>query len=228
METRWQEIQNIWKSNQALFVFAGFLAGMLFFPGLQALSSDAGELLAGFVPEALGIAFTVLLIDRLNQRRERERERKEDIARLRRQVSSKYNDIALRALEEITQLDLLSGDNAILKRMLFEGTDLQDANLERSDLRRTLFLDVNLSSANLQGADLEGAYFMHDVNLAGADLLFANLTRLSGINKAYFDPNTTLPDGRKWSAIVDLDRYVNPNHEDFFDAYKAAESVDWF
>src|SRR5690606_12294146 len=53
MQERWTEIQEIWKSNQVLYVIAGFLAGILFFPAIEALSSDASQLFSGFVPEAV-------------------------------------------------------------------------------------------------------------------------------------------------------------------------------
>ena len=34
-ESRWQEIISIWKNNQWLFVFAGWLLGLITFPAIE-------------------------------------------------------------------------------------------------------------------------------------------------------------------------------------------------
>lgn len=184
MDRRWSQIQNLWQSNQFLFVIAGFLLGILFFPAIEALSTDASDILAGFVPEAVGIGFTVLLIDRLYQRREREREERELKARLVREARSKANSVAKAALEEIDELGLLRGENGILKGENLRQADLSGVYLatgrlpEVANLEDTIFWDANLADINLRRANLEGAS-LDRANLSRANLSKANLQHSS-------------------------------------------------
>ncbi len=93
-------------------------------------------------------------------------------------------------------------------------TTLQDARLAGADLMQANLVDARLSHANLQGArlnhaDLTGAH-LEGARLQDADLNGATLTR------AIFDERTTLPDDSKWSAAVDLTRFTDPQHLDFW------------
>jgi uncharacterized protein YjbI with pentapeptide repeats len=58
--------------------------------------------------------------------------------------------------------------------------------------------------ANLSGADLRGT------NLRGADLEYAIL------EDAQWDETTVLPDDTYWTTEVDLARFTDPNHADFW------------
>ncbi|MCA9910920.1 MAG: hypothetical protein KC519_19830, partial [Anaerolineae bacterium] len=64
-EDRWQTIRNIWKQNQWLYVIAGFLLGMLFFPFMQLAITDLATLLGNLVPEAISTLAAVFVIDRI-------------------------------------------------------------------------------------------------------------------------------------------------------------------
>jgi hypothetical protein len=182
MQNRWQEIQSIWQNNQVLYVIAGFLAGILFFPAIEALSADASELLSGFVPEAVGIAFTVLLIDRLYQSRERAREENEQKSKLVREVGSPDHATAVNALRELqARRWLYSGalKGANLEKADFSGVelwlcDLSESNLREAILRNARFYMANLSKCDLSDANLEGAELISS-DLAGANLFRANL-----------------------------------------------------
>lgn len=93
-------------------------------------------------------------------------------------------------------------------------TTLHEARLAGADLMQVNLIDARLSHANLQGArlnhaDLTGAH-LEGARLQDADLSGAVLTR------AIFDPHTTLPDSSKWSAAVDLARFTDPQHPDFW------------
>ena len=114
--------------------------------------------------EAAGIVATVLIVDRWYARGNTEREEQELHARLRRQARSGSHDIAIGAIEELRDRDLLSGEKRLLA-----GEDLYEAPLEKA----------RLSGANLQGtildhADLRNARLIK-AKLQGATLTFAKL-----------------------------------------------------
>ena len=52
-------------------------------------------------------------------------------------------------------------------------------------------------------------------NLRGADLTSANLKNAQ-LTEAHFDEQTILPDGTRWSRTLDLRRYTDPTHAQFW------------
>lgn len=227
MQERWDDIRAIWQSSPVLYGIAGFLAGILFFPALEALSTDASDLLSGFVPEAVGIAFTVLLIDRLNRNRERAREERELKDRLIRDVRSPENSIAKHAIHEIrergwlttndeeallvyTHLDEANWQNAILNC-----ADLAFARIEDANLRHARLWNANLSYVDFAGTDLEGAD-LSDSLLENTRFDDANLRNVN-FTGARFSENTVLPDYTKWTPETDMRRFTDPNHPDFWE-----------
>lgn len=175
-EDRWQTIKAIWRDNQWLFAVVGFLVGLLAFPLIQTLDTDAGGFLQNLVPESIGIAFTVFIIDRLNARRAE----KEKIEELVRQVRSGSNDFARFAINELRHRGLLEREKSVL-----QGKDMSWSELREVDLR-----DTNLSKANLHHANLSSAN-IQNIDLSGAILLLTNL------RKANLD-NSDLSDIRAW------------------------------
>lgn len=176
---RWREIRDIWKNNQWLYMFTGFLLGIMFFPALQIMSSNFNELLQSLVPEAFGIVFTVLFVDRLyEQRRVEAREEQKLKAQLVRDAGSQSNEAALRAITELHQRGWLEGKEGLLK-----SADLSGAKLQRADL-----MFANLQGSDLRHANLEQAYLGHS-NLQNANLFNSNLqnTNLSEANLQYVD-----------------------------------------
>ena len=174
------------------------------------LSTNAGT-------EAIGIAITVLVIDRLYERRDQEREKQ----RIIRQMASPSNDFALEAVR-------LAGENGwltdgSLHRADLIKADLRGADLIHADLRGANLIKADLRGANLSGATLSGATLSQAylngaklvrANLSGATLIQADLsyTKLvraklvradlsradlseADLSKAKYDDNTKWPDG---------------------------------
>jgi hypothetical protein len=124
-----------------------------------------------------------------------------------------------RAQLQRTDLRFIRGEKAHftyanLERATLALGHLPKAVFDYSNLRLTYFLKAELQGAklisvNLYEADLTEAY------LEGACLLGANLqgARLDGV---FFDEKTILPDRTKWTPDVDLARFTDPNHPQFW------------
>jgi hypothetical protein len=116
----------------------------------------------------------------------------------------------------------LNGAN--LKGSDFTKANLQRANLRRVRLQQSDLWGANLSEANLKGAWLQGAQLVN-VNLRGANLYNTRLegaeledSNLQGANLSHadFDEYTVLPDESNWTTDVDLRRFTDPAHNDFW------------
>jgi len=133
-----------------------------------------GNIGAGLVD----IAITVLIIDRLARRREQISEKK----RLIREMGSRDNGTALRAVDELRDRGYLTDGSlrhadlkyANLDGAILSGADLRDAYLSFARLAGADLRNANLQSAILRAADLTGALLLN-ANLRGAKLLDANL-----------------------------------------------------
>jgi uncharacterized protein YjbI with pentapeptide repeats len=99
------------------------------------------------------------------------------------------------------------------------GVNLQKANLRFSDLRGVNLVGADLTGAklrglNLQGANLQNVNFKNTqltmLNLRGADLQGADLSQ------AQFMGKIQLPDGKPWTKKVDMQRFTDPNHPEFY------------
>ncbi len=117
------------RHNQGLFAIVGFLCGLLLFP-LVTQIEGVNDFLGNLVPEAVGIIFTVAIIDRLNIWREEQQLKK----RLVEQLGSRVNAVAVAAAEGLWANGWWSDDT------------LEEAHLERADLR-----GVDFGKANLTG-----------------------------------------------------------------------------
>jgi len=169
--TRWKEITAIWQKDIWLYGLIGALAGFIL--GVAA-SGELGQFVIwfadGFWNEALSIAITVIVLDRLNERRALEKYKQA----LKYQAGSVANSIAIDAIEQLSKNKWLGGDNGVLKH-----TDLRDANLEKArlqyaNLEWTNLMDANLQDANLESANLDWAT-LESVNLQGTNLRDAKL-----------------------------------------------------
>lgn len=143
------------------------------------------DLYANLGAELASIAVTILIIDRLNQRREVRSEK----ARLIREMGSRDNGTALRAVDELRARGWLHDGSlyhadlkyANMEHAILDGADLENAylsfaNLENADLR-----NANLRGAILRCANLQGALLLN-ANLQASKLLEADLqaARLQG------------------------------------------------
>lgn len=206
MEERQKQIDKIWRDSRWLWFLPGLTVGLLIGLPIQLGDAPASWFLDGIWPEALGIIFTVFIIDRLYTWREEQRRMIELKARLIREAQSTVNDVAVQAINEMRSRNWLDGDDGLLKGRSLRGANLsgasfKDANLIGCDLQgarlcNTILADANLRDANLTNANLEGAILdyailsnakLRNANLTGASLLEceldgANLTRAIIVN----------------------------------------------
>ncbi len=243
-ESRWNEIKRIWQAreNQWLYALTGFAAGALC---VLFIRSDQ-SLLDNLFPEAIGILFTVVVIDRLNEIRTQ----RLLLEQLIREMGATDNGIATRAVLELGAKPdskncwLRSG---VLRRKFFWGANLSRAQLFRADLESADFNSANMRDADLDearligtgfaGANLEHAKFkrasligasMQEANLKYADFFCADL-RGANFNdanlenailiQAQFDATTKLPDGTPYDpqkGKVQLERFVSRSHPQFW------------
>lgn len=184
---RWTEIMKFWTKEEYRWLYAvlGLLAGVLFWPFLTSTESFLGDLF----PEAAGILFTVVVLDRLNERRLRSERKKA----LMRQLGSQSNEFSLEAkrlleMEDGWLEEALREKNfrrANWKGMIFpNNTDLSGIDLFRANLIESKLMGVNLTDAKVIQADLTKAVLRH-TNLTDADL-----------------SNAVLTSARLWSAIL--------------------------
>lgn len=132
-----------------------------------------------------------------------------------------------KAVLRMAQLENSHLDSANLAEASLVGAKLNNAGLANSDMQRTLLTNTNLSGANLTRANLAGAMLRWS-NLSSTNLYQANLTGVE-ISNVEFDENTILPDAKMlrkeqgraryskyWTPDIDMTRYTNPNHPDFW------------
>lgn len=172
-DQRWQNVQAIWRTNQWLYLLVGFAAGLLAYPALTVLRTVPGDLIQNLIAETLGIGFTVLIIDRIAQRRERYRREYERREHLIHDMDSPDNATAINAVRALRTLGVLQDGTLRGIRMLY--SNLQRANLFRADLT-----DMNLSHAKLDGANMVEATLVNtrlrSASLQGTRLMQANLS----------------------------------------------------
>jgi uncharacterized protein YjbI with pentapeptide repeats len=153
----------------------------------------------------IDIAITVLLIDRLA----RAREQRAELRRLIREMGSRDNGTALRAVDDLRARGAISDgtlaaadlkyanlDGAIMAQAdlrgayfsfaKMAGADLRNANLEgailrAADLTGALLINTNLNDIKLLDANLQSAN-LHGASLRGANLAGADLTEARGLS----------------------------------------------
>jgi hypothetical protein len=173
-------IRRLFQENEWLYLLVGLVLGLLFFPLLERFQEAEvfREFLYDLVPEAVGIVFTVVIIDRLDSIREH----RLVLDQLKRQMHSYYNPTALQAVEELRILGRLSDGS--VRGLDLRGADLREANLYQADLR-----DCDLRNAKLEGADL------YEANLHNAQVNASQLAHTLALRHAIM-PDGTRYDGR--------------------------------
>ncbi|MCA9926360.1 MAG: pentapeptide repeat-containing protein [Anaerolineales bacterium] len=141
-----------------------------------------GDFYANISAELASIAITILIIDAINQRRNKQQE----LDDLKWQMGSKDNVLVLEAVRKLRG-----------KKWLIDGTlhgiDLRGANLSSAKL----FM-ADLEGANLEKVKLNGA-FLKMANLRNANVTVEQLATAGNLEKAI------MPDGRKyeeWEPII--------------------------
>jgi uncharacterized protein YjbI with pentapeptide repeats len=185
--TRQLEIRDLWKQYQGLYVMAGVLIGLLLFPFLELIINDLSQLLIGLVPEAIGIGFTVGIIEQFNrQRAKREQaerdqlQKQEQAERDQRQQREQQTRDQLQSISDLRRAGTSQDRQPIIDRMgkskLFRGADLGQADLSEANLGQ-----ADLEEAILTGVELEGAY-LWEANLKGVDLEYVILVNAILVN----------------------------------------------
>lgn len=199
---RWLEIQKIWQDNRWLYVIAGVLLGILITPAIEQITGHLNDLIGNLVPEAVGIIFTVLILDRLADNRSTEQLKK----RLIREAGSSSNETTKAAIDWMKHEGWLREGEGV---ELLKGVNLSKANLKGANLRKANLRDTKLEYANLQYVRL------YKANLQGADLKDAILQD-ADLRAVKFDKKTRMPDSKYWTPETDMTRYTDPNHPDFW------------
>jgi hypothetical protein len=144
---------------------------------------NLGSSISGFFlnigNDLFGIAVTVLIIDLLNEKNE-EIYQKEKLIR---ELSSKDNGIAIRALVDLEARGWLRDGtlvNAILIEANLIGISLSKANLAHVSLERAILKDASLSNTDLRNANLIDVNmqngFLQEIDLENANLWKGNLS----------------------------------------------------
>jgi uncharacterized protein YjbI with pentapeptide repeats len=133
---------------------------------IQVLTID---LSTNLVAEIMGIALTVLVIDRLSRNRTSRESQDQLKSQLIRDMGGPLNQNTIKAARDMSHYGWLHDGS-------LNNCDLSESNLEQAPLIGARLVGVNLSQANLRGANLRGAN-LSSANLINADLTGANLEK---------------------------------------------------
>lgn len=163
-----------------VFVLLGIgiaVGGYAFLYGLGTLRDIVGDFYANIAAEAISIAITVLIIERLYERRSKTEAEKAEKERLILQMGSPDNAATIEAVRQLKKRGWLTDDSLV-------GADLREANLSRVDLSFAVLNNAQLFRANLSDSN------MPNISLVGALLPLANLTNanlhMAILNQASF------------------------------------------
>jgi Pentapeptide repeats (8 copies) len=210
----------------------------------QSVFTFIKETYSNFGIEMVSIAVTVIVIDRLNRRRDERRDLRQLQEQLVRDAGSLSNEAAKNAIHQLRRRGWLAGEEGLLKGAYLieanmQSTNLNKANMQSANLGGANLHDANLFGANMQDASLVAANLhsifclaanLQDVNLSwsnlqGADLEQTNLRGASlkeailqnaNLEGAQLDEFTTLPDDTRWTPDTDMTRFTDPNHPKFW------------
>ncbi len=185
------------------------------------LNHMIGDFYANVSVDCLSIAFAILVIDRLNERRAEQ----ESKAQLIREMGGNNYSIAARAIRELRahrwiedgSLKHAELSGAILKRADLHRADLRGAYLNHANLAGCDFRNSNLEKANLIAADLLAAYMggaslkgakfreadLENANLTGANLQDSDISEQQLANLASLR-GATMPDGSRYDGRYNL------------------------
>jgi len=172
--------------NELVYLAIGIMIGVVFSQILTLISDHLSDFLYNLAPEAVGIVFTVLVLNRFDQLRED----RQTFERLIREMHSRYNQFALQAIEELRVLGWLSDGR--LRGYELKGSNWKDANLYQA----------NLTECDLQRVDFENAD-LYQANLIGAKVLPEQLRHTKSMRYAI------LPSGEKYDGRYNLPHDLN-------------------
>ncbi len=172
--TRREEIRAIQKQYKWHYVVTAVVValGIGIWIGAAIFAEDSTGYWMNLATEGMGvivgIAITALVIDRINERRGRQRL----MARLIVDAGSRSNDKAIDAIEQLRRMGWLIGSNGVLA-----GAYMKYANLQRADLSNANLKAADLQEANLQEATLDNAV-LQSAGLGSADVSGARAFRI--------------------------------------------------
>ena len=249
LDDRWQENRAAWTftSTQTFSLLLIVIAIVTIVIGYSVVhSSEAvgfifnvfNDFYANVSSELISIVITVLVLDRLNERRQNAQE----LRRLTALMNSDENMITKIAVAELRARGWL--ENNSLKGSHFHEANLKKARLESVVMERCSFFRSNMEGAILSKSNFNQSHFtltnlrrasMSDTNfqdssLANADLAFSTIvgcnlrkTNLAGVNlknavllDCQFDEGTILPDETYWTPNANMKWYTDPEHPDFW------------
>lgn len=212
-------LRKLWQQNQWLLILSGWVIGVLSFPTLDAVSADISGFISDLVPEAVGILFTVLIIDRLDAQRELEQLQN----RLVREATGQSNEMAKSALDWMQHEGWLAGEESLLAgqeatRANMDGVNLVEANLERTDFYKSTLRNVNAFATKAHNTNF-GFTDLTNADFVIADLTGANLDSAILDGVIFYHPNqgaAILPDGTPWTEDTDMRRFTDHTHPNFW------------
>lgn len=170
------------------------LAAFIFIVGyfnqhtILSIRTILSDFYANVSSELLSIVITVVVLDRLQQRRQNA----QDLQRLKALMASDENMITKIAVAELrargwledgslqgANLERANLQGARLRYMnlqaaYLDGANLQEADLSHTNLQKAFMMSANLQATNLKRSNLQAMVLDH-AQLQGADLVFANL-----------------------------------------------------
>ena len=134
------------------------------------------------------------------------------------QAQSSPKDTAIRIVIGIGVLlfilQLFGGKKRGKRKASLKNSQLRGVDLSRIKLSGAKIANSDLREANLSFADLSEAQ-LRNVNLKGANLREADLEG-AALDNVRFNKKTTLPDGSSWANDVDMARFTDHDHPEFW------------
>lgn len=163
--------------------------------------------------ELIAIAFTVLIVDTLNERREARAEERVEKSRLLHQLASPHNVSAVEACRQLKVLGWL--EDGSLSGAYLIGADLTGAKMPKAVMIDGDLNQACLAKANLSYADLEGSIFreadmreaiLKETNLEEANLRYSDLSgaslRESNLYKAHLSEANLAGANLVWANLT--------------------------
>lgn len=185
----WQLLRNWISGIRILGVFLGVL-GVAFSiignakinPG-KPITSAIGENYWRTSGELISLAFTVLIIDGLNEMREIRAETRMEKSRLLLQLASPNNIFAIEACRQLNAQGWLNDgtlSNATLIQADLNGADMSGALMDNTNLINASLENVNFCYSNLQGSMFRSANMknalLKEVNVSESNFRYADLS----------------------------------------------------
>lgn len=177
--TRDEEIKKIREEHPEMYAITlgVMIVGVLLVAGRLIYSDPIAKEEWGFgvniYTSILGSAVTVLIINRLNRQRDKQK--------LVDDAASNSNEFAKNAIHQLRRKGQLTGQNGLLEEADLQSANLESVYLNEANLRKANLRGANLQRASLGSADLRNATLTL-ANLREASLVDANIREASLVN----------------------------------------------